>query len=64
MTKHVADKREPSNGTRVKAFVAVERRSGPEGSHPAVQATTRTMGPGDDPRRVQEFVRIERGREA
>lgn len=64
MTRHIADRRAPSEGARARRFVEVERRLGEEGSHPASQALTRRPKDHDNARRVQEFLRIERGVEA
>jgi hypothetical protein len=65
MSKHAADKRKSSDGGRVKAFVAVERRVTEEGSHAAVQEVLRRPAErGEQNRRAQEFMRIERGIEA
>lgn len=64
MTRHLADRRAPSAGARARRFMEVERKQGDEGSHPASQALTRRPKDRDDARRVQEFLRIERGVEA
>jgi hypothetical protein len=60
MSKHLADHRSPSDGGRAKNFVAVERKSGAEGSHPASQEVTRRAKDRNDGRRMQEFLRIDR----
>ncbi len=64
MNRHIADRRAPSDGTRVSRFLAVERTQGQDGSHPATRTLTRRPKTRDDARRVQEFVRIARGEEA
>lgn len=64
MTRHIADRRTPSEGARARRFLEVERKLGDEGSHPATQTLARRPKDRDDARRVQEFLRIERGVEA
>lgn len=64
MARHVADKRAPSDGGRVKAFVAVERRQGAEEGHPAVKALAQREQTRGSGARVRQFLRIARGREA
>ncbi|MFN3936818.1 MAG: hypothetical protein ACK4KW_04490 [Gemmobacter sp.] len=64
MTRHVADKRAPSDGGRVRAFVDVARKSGAEETHPAVQTLAKRSVPREEGRRFLEFLRIARGREA
>lgn len=62
MTRHIADRQKSANGTRVQRFAEVERRSGPEGSHPAAQELLRRpQQRGKDNRRALEYARIERG---
>jgi hypothetical protein len=63
MTRHVADTRAPSDGTRLQALIAVARRSGEDGSHPAAQRLVRQPRHAAGGRRTQEFLRIARGRE-
>jgi len=61
MSKHLADHRTASDGGRAKNFVTLEKQRGAEGSHPAVrQIATRPVAR-TDARRMQEFLRIERG---
>jgi hypothetical protein len=61
MSKHVADHRAASDGGRVKHFVTLEKQNGAEGSHPAtIELTTRPVER-SDAKRMQEFLRIERG---
>lgn len=65
MSRHPIDKREPTDGGRVKNFAEVERRQGEEGSHPATAVLHRR--PKDAPetnRRAAEFARIDRGHRA
>jgi hypothetical protein len=64
MTKHVADRRAPTDGGRTAAFVGIARRSGDEGSHPAARAALKARAEGTSRRAVAEFLRIARGREA
>lgn len=65
MSRHPVDHQSPSDGTRTEQFLDIERQSGEEGSHPAAKALHRR--PADrsktDPR-VEEYTRIEKGREA
>ncbi|MEI4488104.1 hypothetical protein V8J36_18075 [Frigidibacter sp. MR17.14] len=62
MSRHLVDKRSPSDGGRMKHFVAAERRSGPEGSHPAVMTKLREPKlVAGGTRRMKEFLRIARG---
>jgi len=64
MSRHLADKRAPTDGGRVKAFIDVERRQATEGAHPALEQLARREQTRGDGRRVQEYLRIERGHEA
>jgi hypothetical protein len=64
MTKHLADHRSPSQGGRVKNFVNVEKLSGDEGSHPASKKLAKRGVERSDTRRMQEYLRIERGHKA
>lgn len=64
MTKHVADRRSPSDGSRTAAFAAIARRTGEEGSHPATRAAVRRATEAATPARTRAFLRIARGREA
>ncbi|MEI4471342.1 hypothetical protein [Frigidibacter sp. MR17.24] len=62
MSRHLADKRRPSDGGRTRRFADSERRAGAEGDHPAVKAKLREpklLAGGS--RRLKEFLRIERG---
>ena len=63
MGRHIADHRGASS-QRTQRFAEVERSQGPEGSHPATKAVIARPKDRDDARRVQEFLRIERGEEA
>ncbi|WP_151718342.1 hypothetical protein [Gemmobacter serpentinus] len=58
MGKHLADKRKPSTGARVKQFMRLARESGRiwQGLWRQPAAV-----PVDDQRRTQEFLRIARG---
>ena len=60
MSKHIADHRVPSDGGRARNFVAVERKSGAEGSHPASREVTRRAKDRNDARRMQEYLRIDK----
>jgi hypothetical protein len=64
MTKHVADRRAPSDGGRIVAFAGIARRTGEEGSHPASQALARRPRKADGAKRLAQFLRIARGAES
>lgn len=64
MSRHVADKRSPSEGGRVINFVSVARQDREEGSHPAARALHRRDKVRDGESRLREFTRIARGQEA
>jgi len=64
MSRHVADRRAPSDGGRTEHFAEVERNHGKEGSHPATKAAHERPQTRSDAARLKEFTRIERGREA
>lgn len=64
MTKHLVDHRSPSQGGRFKNFVNVEKNSGEEGSHPASRKLAKRSVERSDARRMQEYLRIERGHKA
>lgn len=61
MSRHVADRRKPDEGGRLKNYVAVERTTGNEGSHPATRAVHERPASRSDAVRLREFARIERG---
>lgn len=61
MTRHIADRREPDHGGRVKHFVALDRAVAPEGSHPASRKLARRPRQESQPSRIRQFLRIERG---
>lgn len=61
MSRHVADRRKPDEGGRLKNFVRVERETGEEGSHPAARAVHERPAERSDSARLREFARIERG---
>ena len=61
MSKHLADHREASNGGRVKHFLRLARNR----SEAAWQRVwQRPLERSDESRRLVEYVRIERGRDA
>lgn len=64
MSRHLADRREPSDGGRAKHFAEVERQLGAAGAHPAAKALHARAQSRLDGARLKEFTRIERGREA
>lgn len=64
MTKHIADRRAPTDGSRTAAFLGIARRAGEEGSHPAARAALKGRTGGQSRRALAQFLRIERGREA
>ncbi len=53
MSKHLADKRAPSTGGRLKAFLRIAREEGRTGWHRPHQPAGVT--------RLKQFLRIERG---
>lgn len=59
MTRHVADKRTPSDGGRLKQFLRIARQGG-EGLWQRIAKASPAPKGG---RRVAEFARIERGRQ-
>ncbi len=59
MSRHLADKRAPSDGGRVKHFLQIARK---EGSNLWRRLTRATRAP-QGGRRTAEYARIERGRE-
>jgi hypothetical protein len=64
MSRHAADKpRTPETGARLKRYTEIERETGGP-SRQTAELQRRAHAPRDDGRRAQEFVRIERGREA
>ena len=64
MSRHVADRRAPSDGGRARHFAEVERSQGDEGSHPAAKAAHERPQTRSDGTRLKEYTRIERGQEA
>lgn len=60
MTRHVADKRSPSDGGRLKQFLRIDRQDG-EGLWRRIAKAIPAPSSG---RRVAEFARIDRGRRA
>ena len=64
MSKHLADHRAASEGGRAKHFTALDKQRGPEGSHPATRQLSARPVARSDGRRMQEFLRIERGEKA
>ena len=61
MTKHVLDRQRARMSNRVAPYVAVLRRTGPEGSNRAAQALLRrSKGPLNAALRNKAFLRIER----
>lgn len=61
MSRHVADRREPTDGGRAKHFAAVERSHGEEGDHPAAKAVHERAQTRSDAARLRQFLRIEKG---
>jgi hypothetical protein len=64
MSRHVADKRKPDQGGRLKNYLEVERATGAEGSHPASRALHARPAGRSETARLREFARIERGQTA
>ncbi len=61
MTRHLADHRKPSQGGRVKHFLRIARA---EASDLWQRMAQRPRGPVEGNRRLVEYVRIARGRQA
>ena len=61
MSRHVADKRRPTTGARVRRFAEIERMQGEEGAHPAARALHARPATRDGAARMLRFVRVERG---
>ncbi|MGB8813025.1 MAG: hypothetical protein WCC57_07550 [Paracoccaceae bacterium] len=61
MSKHLADHREPSQGGRVKHFVAIARGAASNAMWRGLWQ--RPVMRGDGNRRLVEYVRIARGRQ-
>ncbi len=62
MSRHIVDHRAAPEAGKLKRFVELERLSGDEGSHRAVQELARrAAGAGAASRRMAEFLRIDRG---
>ena len=64
MSRHIADRREPDQGGRLKNYVELERSMGEPGSHPASRGLHERPASRSDAMRLREFARIERGRTA
>jgi hypothetical protein len=65
MARHPIDRpHTPDDGTRAQQYADIERRTGDETKHPAVDTLSRRAHTPDDGRRVAEFARIARGRTA
>jgi hypothetical protein len=64
MSRHIADKRKPDEGGRLKNYLAVERGTGAEGSHPATRLVHERPASRSETTRLREFARIERGQTA
>ena len=65
MAKHPIDRpRTTDDGLKAEHYAEIERQSGDEMKHPKVEALSRRPQSGDEARRVQEFVRIARGKTA
>ena len=64
MSRHVADKRAPSGGARMKHFAEIERTQGEAGSHPAAKALHSRPATRSDSGRLPRFAQVERGQTA
>lgn len=62
MSRHVADRRKPDQGGRLKNYLDVERSTGEEGSHPSTRMLHERPSGRSAATRLREFARIERGR--
>lgn len=65
MSRHPVDHQTPSESGRTGPFLDIERQQGAAGSHPSVRALHRRPAERDalNPR-LEEYARIEKGREA
>jgi hypothetical protein len=61
MSRHVADKRTPSSGARVRRFAEIERTQPEEGSHPSVKTLLARPSTRDDATKLVQYTRVERG---
>lgn len=73
MTRHITDRERMGEGGRTARYAEIERQTGAEGAHPAAREMTRRprMAGGDKAggdkaatRRMEAFLRIERGHRA
>jgi hypothetical protein len=64
MAKHVLDRQQPADSRRAERFAEIERRRGPEGTHPAAKQLNRRPRVRDSGRRMGEFLRVEHGERA
>ncbi|MEO0818940.1 MAG: hypothetical protein AAF074_00810 [Pseudomonadota bacterium] len=57
--------RTPSTGSdRLQRYSAIDRRTGPQDAAAPVQALHRRQRPLEEPRRTEQFLRIDRGQSA
>jgi len=59
MSRHIADRRTPTSGEKTRAFLDLDRKSGP---HPAVKALMQQPRAPRSGKGLVQFLRIARGR--
>ncbi len=64
MSKSKLDHSDARSDARLKQFAEIDRKTAPEGSHPAAKAAHRQTLDRKGSKRAEEFARIERGKEA
>lgn len=64
MSRHIVDRRKPSEGGRLKHYVEVEKTHGEDGSHPAARALHARPVKRDEAAKLRAYFRIERGQSA
>lgn len=62
-TQHPVNQQPEPGNSRASRYAHIERTQGEEGSHPATRAAIQRVRESRSGRRVQEFLRIARGRE-
>ena len=64
MSKNKLDHSDAHSDARLKQFAEIDRLRAPIGSHPATKTAHRQTLNRKDSKRVEEYARIERGKEA
>lgn len=63
MSKHPLDRQTGESPSRAERYAEIERRTAPEGSHPAAKKAQRQPRERSESTRLKEFARVERGDE-